>query len=212
MLLLRFFFLLRSGEYAHTSNPDATPFRLQDTHILINDRRLNYLICAKIELQAINYIGLEFTMQKNGERGELVGLRHFGHPTWCPIEALINRVKHLHSNNAMTTTLLYTYYDTTWKTIDTTHLTMHLRNTVTVLGPTYGIQPTDISIHSLRSSGAMALLCTKVDTDMIRLLGHWRSNEMLHYLHVQSFPLLAPLAHQMLHHGHYTLMPNLPMG
>lgn len=112
----------------------------------------------------------------------------------------------------MTTTLLYTYYDTTWKTIDTTHLTMHLRNTVTVLGPTYGIQPTDISIHSLRSSGAMALLCTKVDTDMIRLLGHWRSNEMLHYLHVQSFPLLAPLAHQMLHHGHYTLMPNLPMG
>jgi hypothetical protein len=96
MLLLRFFFLLRSGEYAHTSNPDATPFRLQDTHILINDRRLNYLICAKIELQAINYIGLEFTMQKNGERGDLVGLRHFGHPTWCPIEALINRVKHLH--------------------------------------------------------------------------------------------------------------------
>jgi len=25
-------------------------------------------------------------------------------------------------------------------------------------------------------------------------------------------PLACPLAHQMLHHGHYTLMPNLPMG
>lgn len=44
----------------------------------------------------------------------------------------------------------------------------------------------------------MALLCARVDTDMIRLLGCWRSNEMPRYLHVQSFPLLAPLSQQML--------------
>jgi len=59
------------------------------------------------------------------------------------------------------------------------------------MGPTYGIQPNDISIRSLRSSGTMALLCAKVDTDMIQLLGRWRSDEMLRYWHVQSFPLLA---------------------
>jgi hypothetical protein len=58
----------------------------------------------------------------------------------------------------------------------------------------------------------MAILCAKVDTDMIRLLGRWHSNKMLRYLHVQSFPLLAPLSQQMLRHGHFTLMPNLPMG
>jgi hypothetical protein len=57
----------------------------------------------------------------------------------------------------------------------------------------------------------MSLLCVKVDTDMIRLLGRWRSDEMLRYLHVQSFPLVAPLAQQMLQHGHFTLMANHPV-
>jgi hypothetical protein len=71
---------------------------------------------------------------------------------------------------------------------------MQLRTIVTVLGPTYGIQPSDISIRSLRSSGTMALLCAKVDTDMIRLLRRWRSDEILRCLHVQFFPLLPPLA------------------
>jgi hypothetical protein len=54
----------------------------------------------------------------------------------------------------------------------------------------------------------MALLCAKVDTDTIRLLGRWRSDEMLRYLHVQTFPLVAPLAFQMLRHGHFSLMAN----
>jgi hypothetical protein len=58
----------------------------------------------------------------------------------------------------------------------------------------------------------MALLCAKVDTDMIRLLGRWRSDKMLRYLHVQTFPIMAPLANQMLQHGNFTLMPNLPRG
>jgi hypothetical protein len=58
----------------------------------------------------------------------------------------------------------------------------------------------------------MALLCAEVDTDIIRLLGRWYSDEMLHYLHVQAFPLVAPLAAQMVRHGHYTLIPNNRLG
>jgi len=212
MLLLVFFFLLRPGEYTHTTNPDAAPFRLQDSHLLINDCQLNNITCTEEDLLAVNYIALEFTTQKNGVRGELVGLGWSGHPIWCPVKALINRIRHLRSHNAPRTTPLYSYYDTEWRAINTSHLTTQLRTTVTVLGPAYSIQPTDISIRSLRSSSAMALLCAKVDTDMIRLLGRWRSDKMLRYLHVQSFPLLAPIAHQMLHHGHFTLMPTLQMG
>lgn len=36
MFLLGFYFLLRSGEYAYTPNPDATPFHFCDVHLLIN--------------------------------------------------------------------------------------------------------------------------------------------------------------------------------
>jgi hypothetical protein len=57
----------------------------------------------------------------------------------------------------------------------------------------------------------MALLCAQVDTDKIRLLGHWRSDEMLHYLHVQAYPAVARLAPVMLQHGHFTLISNQPI-
>lgn len=64
MLIICFFFLLHPGEYAHISNPEAAPFCLQDTHILINIRCLNHLQCTKHKLLAVNYIALEFTTQK----------------------------------------------------------------------------------------------------------------------------------------------------
>jgi hypothetical protein len=211
MLLLGFFFLLRPEEYAFTPNPDAAPFRLCDIHLLINNRRVHPYTGSEQDLRNINYIALEFTRQKNGVRGELVGLGCTGHPIHCPVHALLNRVRHLRAHNAPLTTPLYAYHDTAWNRIDTTVLTSHLRHTVTATRAHYGISAVDISIRSLRASGAMALLCAKVDTDMIRLLGRWRSDEMLRYLHVQAFPLVAPLAQQMLHHGHFSLMANQPL-
>jgi hypothetical protein len=57
----------------------------------------------------------------------------------------------------------------------------------------------------------MTLLCAAVDTDKIRLLGRWCSDEMLRYLHVQAFPIVAPLAKQMLQHGNFALIPNNPL-
>jgi hypothetical protein len=121
-------------------------------------------------------------------RGKLVSLGHSGHDRHCPVKALLNRVHHMRTHHAPLSTPLYSYYDRTWKRIDTTTLTTHLRRTVIVMGIDYGIKPSEISVCSLRSSGAMSLLCARVDTDMIRLLGRWRSDKMLCYLHVQSFP------------------------
>jgi hypothetical protein len=111
-----------------------------------------------------------------------VGLGRSGHPAYCPVVALTNRVRHLRTHNAPLTTPLYAYYHTKWNRIATTTLTTQLRHAVTAMGHTYGIAPTNISVWSLRSSGAMSLLCAKVDTDMIRLLGRWRRDEMLRYL------------------------------
>jgi hypothetical protein len=208
MLLLGFFFLLRPGEYAYTSNPDAAPFRLCDVRLLINARQLNPITANTDDSDRVNFVALEFTTQKNGVRGELVGLGKSGHPQWCPVRALLNRIKHLRTHQAPPTTPLYAFFHHHWQRVDTQILTHYLRTSVNVLGATYGITPSDISVRSLRSSGAMALLCAKVDTDVIRLLGRWRSDEMLRYLHVQTFPIVAPLASQMLHHGHFTLIPN----
>ena len=40
----------------------------------------------------------------------------------------------------------------------------------------------------------MALLYSVVETDIIKLVGLWRSNEMLQYLHVQADPLMINFA------------------
>ncbi len=74
MLLLGFFFLLRPGEYAYTDNANAAPFCICDTHLMINNRRLHPYTSTKHELLQVNYIALEFTTQKNGVQGKLVGL------------------------------------------------------------------------------------------------------------------------------------------
>jgi hypothetical protein len=208
MLLLGFFFLLRPGEYAYTDNENAAPFCVCDVHLLIHNRRLNAYTAPQRDLDQVNFIALEFTNQKNGVRGELVGLGKSGHPQWCPVRAVLNRICHLRTHRAPPTTPLYAHYTTSWHRINTTILTTQLRIAVTTLGAQYGIMPEDISVHSLRSSGAMALLCANVDTDKIRLLGRWRSDEMLRYLHVQALPIVAPFASQMLQHGHFTSLPN----
>ena len=179
MLILGFFFLLRSGEYAATDNPDSTPFRFQDIHLLINARHLHPFTASDAELHQVNFIALESTNQKNGVRGELIGLGRSGHPHWCPVYAILSRIRHLRAHNAPLHTPLYQYFNNSWHSITSSVLTNQLRIAVTSLGPTYGIQPLDISVRSLRASGAMALLSAGADTDVIRLLGRWHSNEML---------------------------------
>jgi hypothetical protein len=215
MIILGFFFLLRPGEYAFTDNPDAAPFRLCDIHVLLYNRRLDPAQCLEQDLDNATHIALEFTRQKNGVRGELVGLGRSGHPTLCPVKAAVLRIKHLRIHRAHPNTPIYSFHTGhMWRTITTTDLTQQLRLATTTLGHTVGIHPADISIRSLRSSGAMALLCADVDSDRIRLLGRWRSDEMLRYLHVQALPVVAPLARQMVQHGFFTFLPNtrLQMG
>jgi hypothetical protein len=213
MLLLGFFFLLRPGEYAWTENVDAAPFRLANVHLIYNNTRLDVLQCTEQQLLTTDFVALEFTTQKNGVRGELVGLGRSGHNVLCPVHAIINRVKHLRLHQAPMNTPLYAYFeDGQWKHVDTSALTRCLRDATQSLTATAGITPADISVRSLRSSGAMALLCAEVDPDKIRLMGRWRSDEMLRYLHIQAYPLVAPLAPLMVRHGHFTLIPNNRMG
>jgi hypothetical protein len=35
---------------------------------------------------------------------------------------------------------------------------------------------------------------------------------MLRYLHIQAFPLVRPLATQMVNHGYFTIIPNNTLG
>jgi hypothetical protein len=122
---------------------------------------------------------------------------------------LLQRLCHMHLHQAPPRTPLYHVFSTPLTSITTTELNLHLCQTCSILRNTLGIAPQDISVRSLRLSGTMALPIADVDTDKIRLLGRWRSDEMLRYLHVQALPILTPLTDLMVHHGFYSLLPSI---
>ena len=153
-------------------------------------------------------------LRKNGVRGKVVGLGKTGSPTFCPVRCLGRRVIHLRNHNAPPHTALAMYNEAhTWKPVKPSHITSALKLAATVLGPTFGFLAQDFSARSLRAAGAMVLLCANVDHDTIRLIGRWRSDEMLRYLHIQAEPVMCDMAKKMFHHGAFVLHPgqDVPM-
>jgi hypothetical protein len=100
-----------------------------------------------------------------------VGLGCLGHPTFCPVITLTHRIKHLRLHDAPPSTPLYAYYNgTTWLVITTMTLTQHLCWAAASLADETGVTPNDISVRSLRSSGALASLCAVINSNRIQLL------------------------------------------
>ena len=209
MIIIAFFFLLRPGEYSDSAS-DTQPFDLRSVQLFLGLHRLNLSTATDADLLAAASCSLTFDRQKNGVRGEVIGLCTSGDPLLCPVRALARRVIHLRSFNARPTTPLARVYLTGTRTRSITPaiITSTLQLAVAALGADLGFLPTDVSARSLRAAGANALLLARVDTDIIRLIGRWRSDEMLRYLHCQAAPLMSDYARKMLAGGQYTLHPN----
>ena len=208
MIVLAFFFLLRPGEYTDNSGDTSKhPFLLEDIQLFIGDTRLNLLTDSDARLKQARFASLTFTGQKNGVRGEVIGLACSGDPVLCPVQAVIRRVLYLRQNGALPTTPLAHVFNSTGL-VTAASITTCIRNAVTELGPTLGFLSHEVSARCLRAAGATALLLAQVDTDIIRLIGRWKSDEMLRYLHVQAYPLMRNYSQQMLSAGTYTLIPN----
>ena len=114
---------------------------------------------------------------------------------------------YLRAHSAPPTTPLARVYHTPVK-VNASYLTARIREAVVACGPDLGFLPTDVSARCLRAAGATALLLARVDPEVIRLIGRWRSDEMLRYLHVQAYPLMRDYSQRMLYAGSYTLIPN----
>lgn len=204
MIIIAFFFLLRPGEYTD-NNKD--PFRLQDVQLFIGPTRLNLATASTEQLRQARFASLTFTTQKNGVRGEVIGLACSGDPYLCPVKALIRRVLYLRQHSAPPTTPIARVFQS-MSTVTSSLITTYIREAVVRLGTDLGFLPSDVSARCLRAAGATALLLAQVDPDVIRLIGRWRSDEMLRYLHVQAYPLMKDYARRMLSSSTYTLIPN----
>jgi hypothetical protein len=77
-----------------------------------------------------------------------------------------------------------------------------------IVGPeTVDIAPSELESRSLRAGGATALLCANIDFNTIRLLGRWKSDAMIRYLHISANPAVHKLAKEMYSGGFYSFLP-----
>ena len=209
MIAIAFFYLLRPREYT-ASKSETTPFALRDVQLSSGNRRLCQATATDQALLSATFASYTFTTQKNGVRGEVIGLGRSGNPHLCPVLCSARRIIHLRQHGGRLDAPLARYFQRgKWHNVTPTDISKALKTAVATLGPAaLGFLPSDVSARSLRASGAMALLCARVDTDIIRLLGRWRSDEMLRYLHVQAEPIMRDFASRMLQQGNFVLHPN----
>ena len=69
MIIIAFFFLIRPGEYTGTKS-DSTPFRLSDVTFSVGRTVFDTATATDNELDAVTFVILIFSTQKNGVRGE----------------------------------------------------------------------------------------------------------------------------------------------
>ena len=210
LAVVGFFFLLRPGE--HTSSAptaDSHPFRLCDVIFRVGASSIPAATGDPALIQLATFVALTFTKQKNGTENEVVGHARSGHANTCPVLALIRRCLHLRSHLAVPTTPLCTVYLLHGASCPITPsiITTLLRRSAALLHNTLGINPSDVSARSLRAGGAMALLNANVDPTVIKLIGRWRSDEMLRYLHLQAYPQMRTYAPAMA--ANHTIMPQI---
>ena len=205
MAWIGFFYLLRTGEHVKTS--DNTPLTGKNVSLSVGNRRLAPFACPITDLDRATQSSVEFDTQKNRVRGEIIAHGNSGHSVACPTRALARRIKTTRETGGDQNTPLCAYKrGRRWLTVSSDMLTKQLRTSVAML-PHLGIKPSELTARSLRAGGAMALLCGRVGTDIIKLVGRWRSDAMFRYLHAQALPITHNLARIMVTHGAYTLIP-----
>jgi hypothetical protein len=207
MICIAFFFLLRPGEYTFTNA--NTPFRIQDVKLYIDTKELQIYQASPLEFSNVTSVSLTFTTQKNGVKGEVISHGLSGDLLVCPCRATVRRIQHLLQHQQPPSTPLCKFFqDHTHGMVTPTLIRDTLRRGLNTVGhTTLGIHPNQIDARSLRAGGATALLCANVDHNTIQLLGRWKSDAMMRYLHISANPQVHQHAHQMFTHGQASFSP-----
>lgn len=213
LVCIAFFFCLRPGEYTGTTTDDQA-FCLNDVTFFQGKQRLNPEKESEARLLQATAVHLHFTTQKNEDKGTVIAHARSNHPLCCPVTALARQIL-MHRRHFDTKGIAYdgsvkvaSYYRGGLRRLVTAkQVTTALRHYARILEPITGISPSELSARSLRAGGAMALLSSGCEAEVIKLLARWKSDAMMVYLHQQSLPIFKRLAVRMYNNGEHTFLP-----
>jgi hypothetical protein len=190
LINIAFYYLLRVGEYTkpRSLQTNTIPFRVQD----ITFRRADGTLIPNTSPLATLLTAAEATIrmpnQKNGVKGQCIHQDCTASPH-SPVKSLARRVHHILSNHGTSTTNIFCYthpLNVGWQSINSQHINDTLKRASGEMGLyNLGYTPNDVSSHSLRAGGAMAMHLNGVDANTIRKMGRWKSDTFLMYIHEQ---------------------------
>ena len=203
MSLIAFYYLLRVGEYTSTPTKAQSltqAFRLQDVTLWNNHTILDHTLPLDSLLNQCTAATLRISNQKNGKRNQAIHHEATNSDT-CPAKALIRRIKHVTAHTSNRNTIISTYFNTTTSRgtlMRSSDINSAIKAAVLRLDmKRHGFQVSQISSHSLRAGGAMALHLNRVPTHTIRKMGRWSSDTFLDYIHEQIAVFSAGLSTAM---------------
>ena len=203
LALIAFYYLLRVGEYTSSGRTTTTltqAFRLRDVTFWENNTILDHSLPLDALLIRCTAATLRISNQKNGKRNQAI--HHEAPPCdSCPAKALIRRIKHVSKHTSNPDTIISTYFESEFhpgKLMRGSDINSALKAAVTHLDmKKHGFQIGQISSHSLRAGGAMALHLNHIPTHTIRKMGRWSSDTFLDYIHEQIAVFSAGLSTAM---------------
>ena len=190
MSLIVFYYLLRVGEYARegTKRTRTQQFRVRDITLWENNTVLNKTLPRTTLLERCTAATLNIDNQKNGRRNQSIHHEAKNGDT-CPIKAIIRRITHILHHTSDTNTIISTHFSqplSKGKVLRGTDINSAIKAAVRQLGlQQYGFNPDQISSHSLRAGGAMALHLNHQSSATIQKMGRWSSDTFLDYIHNQ---------------------------
>ena len=181
MITIGFFFLWSLGEHTVTFN--NKPFMLSNVPFYHGNKPEP--IQSKL-MHTADILTLTFNTQKNGVKGKNIGHRRSTSATLCPILAVAHRVVRLNLHKAKLHQPLCSYYHTASSSycyLASQDITQVLQASA-LHHPRFCMNLASVEWYSLCTCCTMALFSCRVDTLLIKLVGCWHSDAMLHYLDV----------------------------
>ena len=197
---IAFFYLLRVGEYAYTTSGKrrTTTFRVRD--ITFRDRQGLHIPnnSPLPKLLAAHEATLTITNQKNGTKGQTIHHECTGNIN-SPVHSLARRVHHILSKGGKSSDCIHLYFSgKTRRNVSQRHISTAVKDAAEAIGLNkFGYQRDDVSSHSLRAGGAMAMHLNDIKDTTIMKQGRWKSNTFLMYIHAQISAFASGLSLKM---------------
>jgi len=206
---IAFYYLLRVGEYAYTNKSERETLTRKFTVKDVTFRRHGRVIPNDSSLEALlqaTSTTLCISNQKNGRKGQCIHHQCTRDPRYSPVKSLAHRIHHITSNGGSTDTFLSTYYPKPNRPglrhqVNDKDITKAIRTAAKYIGLyQQGYKSKQVSSHSLRAGGAMALSLTGATKYQIMKMGRWSSDTFLMYIHEQITAIADGLSKHMSTH------------